>query len=90
MATPQINDLGYGASNLIDKANKLQGKLLICHGTADDNVHIQHTMLYVEQLVKAGKQFEMQIYPNKNHSILGADTRLHLYTRFNIFLKNNL
>lgn len=90
MATPQINDLGYDASNLIDKANKLQGKLLICHGTADDNVHIQHTMLYVEQLVKAGKQFEMQIYPNKNHSILGADTRLHLYTRFNIFLKNNL
>ncbi|MGM9794796.1 MAG: S9 family peptidase [Candidatus Aphodosoma sp.] len=90
MATPQLNDLGYGASNLIDKANKLKGKLLICHGTADDNVHIQHTMLYVEQLVKAGKQFEMQIYPNKNHSILGADTRLHLYTRFNIFLKNNL
>ena len=90
MATPQLNDLGYGASNLIDKADKLQGKLLICHGTADDNVHIQHSMLYVEQLVKAGKQFEMQIYPNKNHSILGADTRLHLYSRFNIFLKNNL
>lgn len=90
MATPQLNDRGYAAANLIDKADKLTGKLLICHGTADDNVHFQQTMLYVEQLVKAGKQFEMQIYPNKNHSILGADTRLHLYTRFNIFLKNNL
>ena len=90
MSTPQLNDRGYDASCLISKAGELQGKLLLCHGTADDNVHIQHSMLYVEQLVKAGKQFEMQIYPNKNHSILGADTRLHLYTRFNIFLKNNL
>ena len=47
-------------------------------------------MLYVEQLVEAGKQFEMQVYPNKNHSILGKKTRLHLYTRFNEFLKRNL
>lgn len=90
MQTPQSNDIGYEASEIISKASQLKGKLLLCHGTADDNVHIQHSMLFVENLVKAGIQFEMQVYPNKNHSILGADTRYHLYTRFNTFLKNNL
>ena len=90
MSTPQENDYGYEQSDLIEKAHLLKGKLLLCHGTADDNVHIQHAMLYCSALVEAGIQFEMQIYPNKNHSILGAKTRYHLYTRFNTFLKNNL
>lgn len=90
MSSPQENDKGYSASDLISKAGQMQGKLLLCHGTADDNVHIQHSMLYADALVEAGKQFEMQIYPNKNHSILGAKTRLHLYTRFTNFLKENL
>ena len=90
MSTPQENDHGYEQSDLIEKAHLLKGKLLLCHGTADDNVHIQHAMLYCNALVEAGIQFEMQIYPNKNHSILGAKTRYHLYTRFNTFLKNNL
>lgn len=90
MSSPQENDKGYSASDLISKACQMQGKLLLCHGTADDNVHIQHSMLYADALVEAGKQFEMQIYPNKNHSILGAKTRLHLYTRFTNFLKENL
>ena len=90
MSTPQENDHGYEQSDLIEKAHLLKGKLLLCHGTADDNVHFQHAMLYCNALVEAGIQFEMQIYPNKNHSILGAKTRYHLYTRFNNFLKNNL
>lgn len=90
MSQPGENDLGYAEADLISKADQLQGKLLLCHGTADDNVHIQHTMLYINALIEAGKQFEMQIYPNKNHSILGAKTRLHLYTRFSDFLKKNL
>ena len=90
MQTPQLNDVGYAKSEIITKAAQLKGKLLLCHGTADDNVHIQHSMLFVENMVKAGIDFEMQIYPNKNHSILGAETRLHLYRRFNKFLKDNL
>lgn len=90
MATPDENDLGYSSSDLIAKAGQLKGKLLLCHGTADDNVHFQQAMLYTNALVEAGIQFEMQIYPNKNHSILGAKTRHHLYTRFNDFLKKNL
>lgn len=90
MSTPQQNDKGYDRANLIDRASQLQGALLLCHGTSDDNVHIQHSMLYCQALVEAEKQFEMQIYPNKNHSILGAKTRHHLYTRFVKFLKDNL
>lgn len=90
MSRPQENYQGYEQVNLLDKADQLQGNLLIVHGTADDNVHTQQTLLYIEKLVEAGKQFEMQLYTNKNHSILGAKTRLHLYTRFNEFLKKNL
>ncbi|MCQ2344846.1 MAG: S9 family peptidase [Paludibacteraceae bacterium] len=90
MQTPQSNDRGYEKSEIISKAGEVKGKLLLCHGTSDDNVHIQHSMLFVENMVKAGIDFEMQIYPNKNHSILGNETRLHLYRRFNKFLKDNL
>ncbi len=90
MQTPQENFRGYEISDLIPRAKDLNGNLLIMHGTSDDNVHIQHTMLYVDALVEAGKQFEMQIYPNKNHSILGAKTRYHLYTRIANFLNTNL
>jgi len=90
MSRPQENYQGYEQVNLLDKADQLQGNLLLVHGTADDNVHAQQTLLYTEKLVEAGKQFEMQLYTNKNHSILGAQTRLHLYTRFNEFLKKNL
>jgi len=68
----------------------LQGNLLIVHGTADDNVHTQNTMVYIDRLVAADKQFEMQLYTDKNHSILGKQTRRHLYTRMSDFLIKNL
>ncbi len=90
MNRPQENDRGYALTSLLDTADRLQGELLLVHGTADDNVHTQQSWLYIEQLVKAGKQFEMQMYPNKNHSILGAEARLHLYTRCTRFLQKNL
>jgi len=70
--------------------NNLQGRLLIIHGTADDNVHFQNTMYYTKALEEAGKQFDTQIYPDKNHSILGTSTRLHLYNRVIDFLDKNL
>ena len=71
-------------------ADKLQGRLLLVHGTADDNVHLQNTLEYADALVKAGKQFDMQLYTNKNHAIKGGNTRLHLYTRMTEFFLNNL
>jgi len=90
MRQPKENFKGYDASSALQRAGKLEGKLLIIHGSADDNVHTQNTMLYIDKLVAADKQFEMQIYTDKNHSILGKQTRRHLYTRMSDFLIKNL
>lgn len=90
MRKPADNEKGYNDNSPLNWVNKLEGKLLICHGTADDNVHVQNTYELSEKLVQAGKQFEMQIYTNRNHSIFGGNTRLHLYNRFMKFLKENL
>jgi len=90
MRTPKENPQGYAETSPLRQAGKLQGKLLIVHGTADDNVHFQQTMDYVEELVQANKQFEMQVYKDRNHSIYGGNTRFHLYTRMAEFLFNNL
>lgn len=90
MRTPQENFAGYAATSPIKLAKDLQGKLLLVHGTADDNVHFQQTMDYAEALVQAGKQFDMQIYKDRNHSIYGGNTRYHLYTRMSNFLFDNL
>jgi dipeptidyl-peptidase-4 len=86
MRTPQENPSGYDQNSPANFAALLKGNLLIVHGSSDDNVHMQNTMEFVDKLVKANKQFEMQIYPNKNHSIYGGKTRLHLYTRMTNFL----
>ncbi|MDD2437143.1 MAG: S9 family peptidase [Massilibacteroides sp.] len=90
MRTPKENFEGYAATSPIKLATKLQGKLLLIHGTADDNVHFQQTMDYAEALVQAGKQFDMQIYKDRNHSIHGGNTRYHLYTKMSNFLLDNL
>jgi len=90
MRRPQENFKGYDVSSALKRADKLQGSLLLVHGTADDNVHTQNTMLYIDKLVAADKQFEMQLYTDKNHSILGKQTRRHLYTRMSDFLIKNL
>ena len=90
MRRPQENFSGYDKSSALLRADKLQGNLLIVHGTADDNVHAQNTMLFIDKLVTAEKQFEMQLYTDKNHSIPGKQTRRHLYTRMNDFIVKNL
>ena len=90
MRTPNENFKGYSNSSPIELAGKLQGDLLLIHGTSDDNVHFQNTMYYAEALVNAGKQFDMQIYSGKNHSLLGSETRFHLYTRMTNFLSEKL
>ena len=90
MKRPQENFDGYKMTSAINLASKLSGKLLIIHGTADDNVHYQNTLLYIDKLVENDKQFEMQVYTDKNHSITGKQTRRHLYTRMSEFLFKNL
>ena len=62
----------------------------MCHGLADDNVHVRNTYEYAEALVQADKQFEMQLYTNRNHSIYGGNTRQHLFKRITDFFMSNL
>ena len=90
MRRPQVNNFGYDGTDLMAMANQLTGKLLIVHGLADDNVHAQNTLLYTDALVKAGKQFEMQLYVDDNHSIRKPANNKHLHQRIMLFLQNNL
>ena len=90
MRTPEQNARGYEITSAINQADKLNGRLLLVHGTADDNVHYSNTLAYAAKLVEVGKQFDMQIYTDKNHGITGRQTRRHLYTRFVDFLDTYL
>ena len=77
MRTPKENPDGYN-DNPIQRADKLHGALLICHGMADDNVHPQNSFEYAEALVQSDKDFKEIYYTNRNHSIFGGNTRNHL------------
>ena len=89
MRTPKENPQGYDNSP-IGWANKLNGKLLICHGLADDNVHPQNTFEYTESLIEADKDFSELLYTNRNHSIYGGNTRNHLMRQIANFFITNL
>ncbi len=90
MRTPQENPDGYDQNSPLNFAADLKGNFLICHGTADDNVHVQNTMEFTERLVQANKQFEEQLYTNRNHGIRGGNTTYHLYTRMINFILEKL
>lgn len=90
MSLPQENANGYDDNSPINHVNKLKGKYLLIHGSGDDNVHYQNTMEMVTALVNANKQFDLFIYPDKNHGISGGNTRLHLYTKMTNFILDNL
>jgi len=90
MRTPQENQAGYD-NNAPDKmADKLKGNFLFVHGTADDNVHFQNSVMLNAALINANKQFECEFYPDKNHGISGGNTRYQLYTRMTDFIMKNL
>ncbi len=89
MRTPQENADGYDKVNAIARAPQLKGSLLLVHGLADDNVHFQNTAEYTEALVQADKDFRQLTYTNRNHFIMGGNTRTHLYRQvINHFLDN--
>ena len=90
MQTPQENPNGYDDNSPINHVDKLKGKYLLIHGGADDNVHVQNTYEMTSALVKANKQFDLFIYPDKNHSIYGGNTRYHLYKKITDFILDNL
>ena len=90
MRTPQENADGYDDNSPINHAEKLEGPLLLVHGSADDNVHFQNAMEMVDALVAEGKDFDFFAYPNRNHGIYGGNTRLHLFDMMLDFLRENL
>lgn len=90
MQTPQENPSGYDNNSPLTYAEKLKGKFLLVHGTADDNVHVQNAMILINKLVQHNKEFDWAIYPDKNHGIYGGYTRLQLYTKMTNFILENL
>lgn len=90
MQTPQENADGYDRNSPINYVDNVRGKYLLIHGSADDNVHFQNTLDMTSALVKANKQFELFVYPNKNHGIYGGNTRNHLFQMMLNFIEANL
>jgi dipeptidyl-peptidase-4 len=91
MGLPKDNPNGYDDNSPINHVSKLNGKYLLIHGTADDNVHFQNSVEMVTALVNANKQFQTMYYPNSNHGIYtGRNTTFHLYTLMTQFLMDNL
>jgi dipeptidyl-peptidase-4 len=90
MRTPQENALGYDDNSPINHVDKLKGKYFIIHGAGDDNVHVQNTMEMITALVKADKDFDQFIYPNKDHGIYGGNTRNHLFRMMLDYTLENL
>ena len=90
MRTPKENAKGYDDNSPINHVAKLKGNYLLIHGAADDNVHYQNTMEMVNAMVAANKQFDLFIYPNKNHGIYGGNTRNHLFQMMFDYILENL
>ncbi len=78
MSTPDDNPDGYERTSVLESAGDLHGDLLIIHGTMDDNVHMQNTLQMAWKLQKAGKPFEMMLYPKSRHGVTDPDLSLHL------------
>ncbi len=90
MAQPSNNPEGYRNSSVLEAADQLQGKLLILHGTMDDNVHIEHSMRLVHKLQKAGKDFETMFYPQSKHKIEDPEQLYHMQGVMTNFIIDNL
>ena len=92
MRTPQENPAGYDDNSPINHTDKIKGKFLMIHGTADDNVHFQNSALMITALVKSNVDFESGYYPNKNHRISGSydNTEFHLWSKMTNWVLNNL
>lgn len=90
MGLPKDNASGYDDNSPVNFVKKLKGNFLLIHGTADDNVHFQNSMMLSNALVNANKQFDEFFYPNKNHGIYGGYTRYHLFKKMTDFLLENL
>ncbi|MCX2740427.1 S9 family peptidase [Pontibacter anaerobius] len=90
LKTPQENAAGYDDNSPLMFADKLQGDLLLIHGTGDDNVHFQNAVAMQDALISANKQFESFYYPNRNHGVGGGVTSIHRFNMMTNFLERKL
>jgi len=81
MSEPAEFAAGYKDFSVVNSAAKLKGRLLLVHGTSDDNVHMENSIQFIQQLIEAQIPYDLQLYPRKTHSIAGPDVRVHLYNR---------
>jgi dipeptidyl-peptidase-4 len=79
MGLPDEEPEAYRRTSALEEADRLSGRLLLMHGTSDDNVHPQNTIAMIDALIEAGKPYELQLYPGQTHSISGAKDRLHAF-----------
>ena len=90
LKTPQENPEGYARTSMVKRAGELHGRLLIVHGSYDDNVHPQNMFAFTDALIKSGKLFDLMIYPMRGHGISDPAATLHLYRTMTDFWKRNL
>lgn len=90
LRTPQENPKGYDENSPINFADQMKGNFLLIHGTADDNVHFQNSVMFSEALIQANKKFDQAYYPDKNHGIYGGNTSYHLFTKITDFIFEKL
>ena len=94
LSRPQQDAEGYRNFSVVNAAEKLKGRILLVHGTGDDNVHLGNTVQFVQRLIEADIPYDLQIYPRKTHSFAGSDVRVHLYGRilahFEEYLKDSV
>lgn len=90
MKRPVDNPKGYEKTSLVKSAKNLSGRLLLVHGTYDDNVHPQNAWSFIDELVKAGKMFDLMIYPMRQHGISDDPAQIHLYKTMVEFWTKNL
>jgi dipeptidyl-peptidase-4 len=81
MGLPAANHDEYRDDSPVTTADKLSGRLLLAHGTGDDNVHLENSMQFIQKLIDADLPYDLQLYPRKTHSIAGKPARTQLYTR---------
>jgi dipeptidyl-peptidase-4 len=92
MRMPQENAKGYDDNSPLNFTDKIKGKFLIIHGTADDNVHFQNSVEMITAMIRNNIDFQSAYYPNKNHGISGVpdNTSLHLWSKMTNWLYQNL
>lgn len=81
LGLPAENQELYKNDSVVNSAAKLKGRLLLVHGTGDDNVHIENSVQFIQQLIDADIPYDLQVYPRKTHSIAGPHVRTHLFQR---------